>query len=84
MPRYILISSPRFARDVRKLTAETQQRVLAELARLEESPMHGKKLSGAKIGQWRVRVGEYRIRYDVIGDTVHLHRVRHRRESYRD
>lgn len=34
MPRYIVISSPRFARDVRKLTAETQQRLLTELARL--------------------------------------------------
>ncbi|MBI3091796.1 MAG: type II toxin-antitoxin system RelE/ParE family toxin [Candidatus Tectomicrobia bacterium] len=50
----------------------------------EESPRHGKKFSGVKSGQWRVRVGEYRIRYDIRGNRVHLHRVRRRGESYRD
>ena len=36
-----------------------------------------------KVG-WRIRVGDYRIRYDIEGDRVLLYRVRHRRDIYRD
>jgi mRNA-degrading endonuclease RelE of RelBE toxin-antitoxin system len=31
----------------------------------------------------RLRVGGYRLRYDVVGDEVVLHSMRPRRESYR-
>ncbi len=34
------------------------------------------------VGQWRLRVGPYRVRYDVIRRDVVLYRVRHRREIY--
>lgn len=42
-----------------------------------------KKLKGSGDGQWRLRVGSYRIRYDVIGRDDVLYRVRHRRDVYR-
>jgi mRNA-degrading endonuclease RelE of RelBE toxin-antitoxin system len=34
-------------------------------------------------GQFRVRVGDYRLRYDVVGDDVILHSMRPRSSSYR-
>jgi len=43
-----------------------------------------KKLQGKGIGQWRLEVWPYRVRYDVISREVHLYRVRHRKEIYRD
>ena len=33
-------------------------------------------------GQWRIRVGDYRLRYDIIGRDVVLYSFRHRREVY--
>lgn len=33
-------------------------------------------------GQWRIRVGSYRIRYDILGRDVVLYTFRHRREAY--
>lgn len=54
------------------------------LERLQENPYQGSKLTGVEIGQWRVRVGDYRIRYDVEGEQVLLYRVRHRREIYQE
>jgi mRNA interferase RelE/StbE len=43
-----------------------------------------RKLSGALEG-WRVRVGDYRILYQIDDEaqTVTIVRVRHRREVYR-
>jgi mRNA-degrading endonuclease RelE of RelBE toxin-antitoxin system len=40
--------------------------------------------TNVSIGQWRTRVGDYRIRYDIEGEEVSLYRVRHRRDIYRD
>jgi mRNA-degrading endonuclease RelE of RelBE toxin-antitoxin system len=33
-------------------------------------------------GQWRIRSGVYRLRYDVEGSTVTLHSINHRSEAY--
>jgi mRNA-degrading endonuclease RelE of RelBE toxin-antitoxin system len=62
--------------------------VLEALKRLEVNPFGPpptiKKLSGKKIGKWRLEVWPYRVRYDVEGQKVILFRVRHRKEIYRD
>lgn len=84
MARYRLVISQRFRRDLRKLDAQSHRRVLEMLERLQENPYQGSKLTGVEIGQWRVRVGDYRIRYDVEGEQVLLYRVRHRREIYQE
>lgn len=34
-------------------------------------------------GQFRIRLGDYRLRYDVVGDEVVLHSMRPRGKSYR-
>lgn len=42
-----------------------------------------KKLSGVDIGQWRIRFGDYRIRYNVEGSKVILHAIRNRKDAYK-
>ena len=43
-----------------------------------------KKLTGVEAGdgQWRIRSGVYRLRYDVEGDLVMLHSINHRKDAY--
>lgn len=41
-----------------------------------------KKLTNVDVGQWRVRSGVYRRRFDVSGDAVVLHAINHRRDAY--
>ena len=84
MPRYTLIIARRFRQDLRRLDAQMHRRVLEMLERLQEDPFQGTRLTNVAIGQWRIRVGDYRIRYDLEGEQVLLYRVRHRREIYRD
>jgi len=46
-------------------------------------PVGSKKLSGS-VGDWRIRVGDYRVLYE-IGDAlriVRVYRVAHRRDVY--
>jgi len=84
MPTFRLVPSKRFEEDFRELPKRVQGQVLDALKRIEADPHRGQKLRGVRIGQWRHRVGDYRIRYDIEGFEVSLHVVRHRKEVYRE
>ena len=40
-------------------------------------------LKGSDPREYRLRVGDYRLRFHDLGDTIQILSVRHRRESYR-
>lgn len=86
--RYTLQLTPRFQRDIDHLPASAQNKVLQDIRLLEQNPLGPhpkvKKLKGQGIGQWRLEVWPYRVRYDVVGRDVVLYRVRHRKDIYRD
>ena len=74
------------ARQVRKLPRPAQVRVLGaiELLGTDPRPPGARKLAGEATA-WRMRVGEYRVIYDVFDRSliVTVVRVGHRREVYR-
>jgi mRNA interferase RelE/StbE len=74
------------ARQIKKLSPDIQQQVLAELAGLAEQPRPDgvTKLKGEN-NVYRVRVKKYRIVYEIFDDQliILVVRVAHRREVYR-
>ncbi len=83
MPQFRLVPTKRFEDDFQDLPKKVQGQVLKSLERIEADPHRGQKLVAAKVGQWRYRVGDYRIRYDIENSVVVLHVVRQRKEVYR-
>jgi mRNA-degrading endonuclease RelE of RelBE toxin-antitoxin system len=83
-----VLLTPSFQRDLERLPTDVQARVLKTIRILETAPFGPppriKRLKGKGVGQWRLEVWPYRIRYDVEGSDVVLYRVRHRKEIYRD
>jgi mRNA-degrading endonuclease RelE of RelBE toxin-antitoxin system len=76
-----------FNKLLEKLPPEVARRVLESIeGRLAADPgQYAKKLTGAAPGegQWRFRVGAYRVRFDYVGPSrLLVFRVRHRREVY--
>lgn len=75
----------RAERELEKLPDETLRRVVQRVRRLGEHPFpHGvKKLKGT--GGYRLRVGDFRVLYDVLPreKLVIVYAVRHRRDVYR-
>ena len=73
-------------RDLRRLSAEMHERVIAALRGLAANPRPPgcRKLTGCQ-NDWRIRVGDYRVVYEIADDirAVRVNRVRHRREVYR-
>jgi len=70
--------------DVRRIDREIAIRILEGLARfLSTSEGDVKLLQDSDPKEYRLRVGDYRIRFHVVGDTLQILSVKHRREAYR-
>jgi mRNA interferase RelE/StbE len=84
---YTVVIEDTAARAIRKLSADLQRRIMAKISSLgvNPRPSGSTKLTG-KGNLYRVRVGDYRIVYEIRDDgkVVIVVIVGHRREVYRD
>jgi mRNA interferase RelE/StbE len=78
-----LVPTKTFLTDLRSIPQSLRRRVEVAIQSLKEDPFRGRKLEAVQVGQWRIRIGDYRMRYDVIGNDIVLHRILHRKEIYR-
>ncbi len=73
-------------KDLGRLSHEIHDRIIEAIKTLARNPRPSgcRKLSGTK-SDWRIRVGDYRVIYEIadVIRVVRVHRVRHRREVYR-
>jgi len=68
--------------DLRRIDRDQAMNILLALARFGNTGEGDvKQLKGSK--DFRLRVGDYRIRMRVSQDTIRVARVKHRKEAYR-
>jgi len=71
--------------DLKRLSARNFQRIIPRIKALAENPrpVGCRKISGLR-NDWRIRVGDYRVIYEVDdeGKAVRVMRVRHRGKAY--
>ncbi|MCI0585501.1 MAG: type II toxin-antitoxin system RelE/ParE family toxin [Planctomycetes bacterium] len=83
---YRVLVKPAAERDLEKLPRDVLRRVTERMIALEEDPRPPgcKKLTGEE-DLYRIRVGDYRVVYEIDDGErgVRIARVRHRREVYR-
>ena len=73
------------AKELARLPKDVRERLISAVDSLAESPLAGSALKGGLLGLRRLRVGDYRIVYEVREDdlVILVVRVAHRREAYR-
>jgi mRNA interferase RelE/StbE len=73
-------------KDLARLSGELHERIIPAIHALANNPRPNgcRKLAGGK-NDWRIRVGDYRVIYEISDAIliVRVNRVRHRREVYR-
>ena len=73
-------------RDLKKLSSEIFNRIIPEIKELAKNPkpQRCRKITGSK-NDWRIRVGNYRIIYeiDARAEIIRVMRIRHRKDVYR-
>lgn len=90
MKKYEVELSERFKKEFRKLDKYTQKMIRTwidkNLVGTEHPRRHGKGLTENRSGQWRYRIGDYRLICQIDDNKLVILAlsVGHRREVYRD
>lgn len=86
MASYRIEVSRSAAKDLRKIDRQWIPKILTAIESLESDPRPAgcKKLAGSD-HTYRIRIGDFRVIYDVHDDTliILVVRIRHRRDVYR-
>lgn len=85
--KYSIVFTKSSARDISKLTPAVQKRIKQKLEFYLNSPApldQAKTLTNSKYGDYRWRVGDYKIIFDVDKDEIVILQVQHRRDIYKN
>jgi mRNA-degrading endonuclease RelE of RelBE toxin-antitoxin system len=79
-----VIITPEAQEQFDELPATIKRRVIDVTARLEKWPTvsGAKPLRGSLAGHHRIRTGDYRVQFNVVGDVVTIEKIGHRDGFY--
>jgi mRNA interferase RelE/StbE len=80
---YSIVFEPRAHKDLRALSPEIQERILKKIALLEENLTGDVKRLTNFTPDYRLRVGDWRVLFEVEDSEIVIYRILHRREVYK-
>lgn len=71
-------------KDSKMIAQKDKEKIYAKILELKDFPsvLNVKKLTNFEPA-YRLRVGDYRVLFDVTEDTIEIGRILHRKESYK-
>ena len=82
--KYDLVYTRRAIKDIQRLEEKTKRRIGKALIRYSEDPLrYAEKLTDPRLGNYRFRIGDYRVIFDLEETDIAVLRVGHRKEIYR-
>ena len=81
--RYDIRFKPRAIKDIEGLPSRIQGRVLARIEDMSDDLKGDVKRLTSFTPEYRLRVGDYRVLFEIEGEKIVIYRIRHRREAYR-
>lgn len=78
--------TPQSRKEFRKLSADVSKRIAKKLAFFLTVPdllSFAEHLTNPESGEYRFRIGDYRVIFDVEGEKIVILKVGHRREIYK-
>lgn len=81
---YVILLTKNAKKDIDRLDNVIQKRIAKKLIYLKSDPINlSKSLVDFEQGQYRYRVGDFRICFDIDGNKIVVNRIRHRKEVYK-
>ena len=82
--KYRLVYTKRALGDIEKLDIVVKKQISSKILLLAKNPLkNAKKLIDFRLGQYRWRIGNYRIIFDIEESNIVVLRIRHRKEIYK-
>ena len=70
-------------KDLKNLNEITQKQIKEKLKDYSSNPyQYAKKLTDPIIGEYRFRIGDYRVIFDISGNNIIVLRIGHRKNIY--
>ncbi len=80
--KYKIEFKPRATKDLRLVNRDDAQRILAKIRAMENDLAGNVKHLTEFEPQYRLRVGNYRVLFNIEDDYIIIYRMKHRREAY--
>jgi mRNA interferase RelE/StbE len=80
--RYDVRLLPTALRDLQRMSPEVSQRVLRKIEAMRDNLSGDVKRLVAFSPAYRLRIGDWRVLFDVSGDKILVQRIVHRSEAY--
>ena len=80
---YEIEFKPRAIKDLQTLPRDIQRRILAKIESLSKDLAGDVKRLTNFTPEYRLRVGDYRVLFEVEANVVIVYRVLHRKDAYR-
>ena len=81
--KYTIQFKPRAIKDIESLTSKLQLRIIKNIEDMSNNLKGDVKHLTDSTPEFRLRVGNYRVLFEIEGKAIVIYRVRHRREAYR-
>jgi len=81
--KYHIEYKPRAVKDIKAFPNGIQTRILARIEEMSNNLSGDVKHLTDATPEYRLRVGEYRILFEIEGKVIVIYRIRHRRDAYR-
>ena len=79
---YQIEFKPRAIKDLKAIPVAQHRRVIAKIEALQQDLAGDVKKLTDFTPEYRLRVGDYRVLFEVEGSTVVVYRVLHRKDAY--
>ena len=81
---YQMVFTKNAVKDIEKLDFLAKKRLKKKLELLRQDPLKvSKKLIDSKLGQYRYRIGDHRVIFDLDKNSIVVLKIGHRKEIYR-
>ena len=81
--KYKIQFKPRAVKDFESLPPKMRTRILARIDEMSDNLKGDVKHLTDLTSEYRLRVGDYRVLFEIEGKAIIVYRIRHRREAYR-
>lgn len=74
---------PKAVKDLQKIPAKARRRVLEKIEAMQDSLQGDVKRLTNFTPEYRLRVGDYRVLFEIEQQVITIYRVKHRKNSYK-
>ena len=83
-PMHKIVFTNKSLKDLENIPPETNLRIAQKLKEYSSNPLnYARKLKDSTIGDYRFRIGDYRVVFDLEKDTIVVLRIGHRKDIYK-